>query len=154
MLGVGNLGELAEPELVKRPYPFAEAFPRAVDETVTQAKGLVGHLGKMLTNEADPRKSVGGIVAISRQSKAAAERGLLTWARFLGLISISLGVVNLLPVPVLDGGQLLMYVAEWVRGRPLPLALRERLQQVGVMLLLALFLFSSINDLLNWLSGS
>ncbi len=146
-IGVGSLGEFAEGERVRRPYPLPQAFSRAVKETTLLAKGMVAHIGKMLTNQADVRKSMGGFVEISRQSAAAAERGVLVLARNFGMLSISLGVVNLLPVPVLDGGQLLLYVAEWVRGRPLPLALRERLQQVGVLFLVALTLFAFVNDL-------
>jgi regulator of sigma E protease len=149
MIGMAAMGAYAEPEMISRPYPLAEAFPRAVRETGAVASGTIQHIGRMITNQVDTRKSVGGIVEIARQSKAAAERGLLAWARLLGLISISLGVANLLPVPVLDGGQLLMYLAEWVRGRPLPLAVRERLQQVGVIVLVGLMLFTLVNDLLG-----
>jgi regulator of sigma E protease len=64
----------------------------------------------------------------------------------IAAFSISLGVLNLLPIPVLDGGNIFMYGAEWLRGRPLPLALRERAQQVGVIFLVLLSLVVFAKD--------
>ncbi|MEN9786678.1 MAG: hypothetical protein RLZZ299_1942 [Pseudomonadota bacterium] len=153
LLGIASLGELAEPERVRRAYPLPQAFARASRETAMVAGVIVEQLGKMLTNEVAVRESLGGPVEIFRQTKAAAERGIFDWARQLGLFSISLGVLNLLPVPVLDGGQLLMYLAEWVRGRPLPLLVRERAQQIGVLLLVGLMLFALVNDVHRWATG-
>ena len=86
-------------------------------------------------------------------AKAAAEAGLFAAAGTIALLSISLGVINLLPVPVLDGGQIVMYAAEWVRGRPLPYRLRERLQQIGVLLLVSLFLVVSVWDVQSCVRG-
>jgi regulator of sigma E protease len=132
---------------VPRPYPLPEAFLRASEETLTVGGFIVEQIGKLFTNEAAIGESLGGPVEMFRQTRAAAERGLFDWARTLGLFSISLGIINLLPVPVLDGGQLVIYGAEWIRGRPLPLVLRERAQQIGVILLVMLMLFVLFNDL-------
>lgn len=145
-IGIGSLGDIAEPAEVRRPYPLPQAFQRANRETVLIAQMMVGQLGKMFTNEAPLSENLGGPIEFFRQSKAAAERGIFDWARQLGVFSISLGIINLLPVPVLDGGQIVMYAAEWARGRPLPLIVRERLQQVGVLFLVALMLFAFVND--------
>ena len=145
-IGIGSLGDIAEPVKVRRPYPLPQAFERANRETVLIARMMVGQLGKMFTNEAPISENLGGPIEFFRQSKAAAERGIFDWARQLGVFSISLGIINLLPVPVLDGGQIVMYAAEWARGRPLPLNVRERLQQVGVLFLVALMLFAFVND--------
>jgi regulator of sigma E protease len=147
LLGIGGGARAAEPDLVPRPYPLPEAFRRASEETFLVAGFIVEQIGKLFTNEAAIRESLGGPVEMFRQTKAAAERGLFDWARTLGLFSISLGIINLLPVPVLDGGQLVIYGAEWLRGRPLPLVLRERAQQVGVIFLVLLMLFVLVNDL-------
>jgi regulator of sigma E protease len=57
-------------------------------------------------------------------------------------------------MPVLDGGQIVMYLAEWVRGRPLPMVLRERAQQIGVIFLVLLMLFVFANDIKNWIQGA
>ncbi len=153
LIGIASLGELAEPLRVRRAYPLPQAFVRASRETTLVVGVILEQLGKMLTNEVAVRESLGGPVEIFRQTKAAAERGVFDWARQLGLFSISLGVLNLLPVPVLDGGQLLMYLAEWVRGRPLPLLVRERAQQIGVLLLVGLMLFALVNDVHRWATG-
>ncbi|MFZ5476406.1 MAG: site-2 protease family protein [Myxococcota bacterium] len=147
LLGIGGGGAMVAAPQISRPYPLDEAFVRATRDTTMVAGFIVEQIGKFFTNEAAVSESLGGPVEIFRQTKAAAELGIKHWARQLGLFSISLGVINLLPVPVLDGGQLMMYLAEWVRGRPLPLVLRERAQQVGVIFLVLLMLFVLVNDI-------
>lgn len=147
LLGVGGGGALVAAPMVPRPYPLPTAIQRATRETTMVAGFIVEQLGKLFTNEAAIRESLGGPVEIFRQTRAAAERGLFDWARQMGLFSISLGIINLLPIPVLDGGQMFIYLAEWVRGRPLPLVLRERAQQAGVIFLVLLMLFVLVNDI-------
>ena len=71
----------------------------------------------------------------------------------LAALSISLGVVNFLPVPVLDGGQFLFYLLEGIRGRPLSLRIRERAQQIGVLFLVGLMFAVLVMDVNRWLSG-
>ena len=61
-------------------------------------------------------------------------------------MSLSLGVINLVPIPVLDGGQILTYAAEWIRGRPLPYRMRERLQQAGLLFIVGLMLLVTFWD--------
>ncbi|MDP2315936.1 MAG: RIP metalloprotease RseP [Pseudomonadota bacterium] len=147
LLGISYGGTNVAPPLIPRPYPFPEALARASDEVVLVSGMIVETLGKLTTGEAAPQDTLGGPVEMIRQAKAAAERGIFDWARLLGLFSISLGIINLLPIPVLDGGQIVMYVAEWVRGRPLPLVLRERAQQAGVIFLVLLMLFVLVFDI-------
>ncbi len=95
----------------------------------------------------------GGPSQIVRDAGAAAREGIFTWARMMGLLSISLGIINFLPVPVLDGGQFLFYAVEGIRGRPLSLAIRERAQQIGVLFLVALMFSVLIFDVNRWLNG-
>ncbi|MDP2304579.1 MAG: RIP metalloprotease RseP [Pseudomonadota bacterium] len=147
LLGIGSGGGTVIPPLVARPYAFPDALARATDEVVLVSGFIVEQLGKLTTGEAAPQESLGGPVEIFRQTRAAAERGIFDWARQLGLFSISLGIINLLPIPVLDGGQIVMYLAEWVRGRPLPLILRERAQQAGIIFLVLLMLFVLVFDI-------
>ena len=96
---------------------------------------------------------MGGPIQIFRDAGQAAEEGLFAWARRLGLLSVSLGIVNFLPVPVLDGGQILFYLVEAVRGRPLSVAIRERAQQIGVLVLVALMFMVFIFDINRLISG-
>jgi regulator of sigma E protease len=147
LLGIGSGGNTVLTPMVPRVYPFPEALGRASDEVVLVSGFILEQLGKLTTGEAAFDQSVGGPVEIFRQTRAAAERGVFDWARQLGLFSISLGIINLLPIPVLDGGQLVMYLAEWVRGRPLPLVLRERAQQAGVIFLVLLMLSVLVLDI-------
>lgn len=147
LLGIGSGGGTVVPPLVPRPYAFPDALGRATDEVVLVSGFIVEQLGKLTTGEAAPQESLGGPVEIFRQTRAAAERGIFDWARQFGLFSISLGIINLLPIPVLDGGQIVMYLAEWVRGRPLPLILRERAQQAGIIFLVLLMLFVLVFDI-------
>ena len=114
----------------------------------------------MLTREVAVKESVGGPLEIFRQTHKAAQQGLFDYARLVAGISISLGIVNLLPVPVLDGGTLLFFAVEAVRGRPVSVAFRERAQQIG-FLLLVLFMATVLVwdfqrgwlDLVSWLQG-
>ncbi len=154
MLGIGGGGAwIAAPE-VPREYPLPQAFVRGANETYLLGSFVVKQVGLLVTGGASVQKSLGGPPEIFRQAMAAAERGVFDYARLMGQLSISLGVLNLLPVPVLDGGQIVMYAAELVRGRPLPVRLRERLQQVGVVMLLTLLLFVLVFDIHRWITES
>ncbi|MBM4392366.1 MAG: site-2 protease family protein, partial [Deltaproteobacteria bacterium] len=154
MLGIGGGGAwIAAPE-VPREYPLPQAFLRGANETYLLGSFVVKQVGLLVTGGASVQKSLGGPPEIFRQAMAAAERGVFDYARLMGQLSISLGVLNLLPVPVLDGGQIVMYAAELVRGRPLPVRLRERLQQVGVVFLLTLLMFVLVFDIHRWITES
>lgn len=153
MIGVGGGGEPVAPPQVKHAYPLPQAAVRAATETTAIAGMMVEQLGKLFTGEAAIQKSLGGPIEIVRQAVAAAERGLFEWARHMAVFSISLGILNLLPVPVLDGGQVMMYFLEWVRGRPLPLRLRELALQGGVIFLVLLTLMVMVMDVHRWVFG-
>jgi regulator of sigma E protease len=147
LLGITGGATVVDAPLVPRPYPFAEALVRASVETTGLANFMVEQIGKIATGDAPADENLGGPVAMFVETRAAAERGIYDWVRQLGLFSLSLGIINLLPIPVLDGGQLLMYSAEWIRGRPLPVVLRERALQAGVIFLVLLMLFVFANDI-------
>jgi regulator of sigma E protease len=96
---------------------------------------------------------LGGPIMIAQEAGRRAASGLEPLLRFMALISINLGVINVLPVPVLDGGHLFFLLIEGVRGRPLSLRYREIAQQVGVFLLVALMVFVVFNDISRIVSG-
>ncbi len=127
-------------------YSLFEALPRAVDETTVLFTNTLDALGNLMTGGLAVKDGLGGPIAIFEMAAKGAERGMHTYARFIGMISISLGLINLLPVPVLDGGQILFYLVEGIRGRPLSVALRERLQMIGVLALVALMIVVTVND--------
>lgn len=146
IIGVSAMGGYAEPEQVRRYYAPGPAVKRAVEETTLLAGHIVDQLGKLVTGEAAFDKSVGGPVEMVRQASKAAEAGIFHYARLMGMLSLSLGIVNLLPVPVLDGGQLLFFVLEAVRGRPVSVAMRERALQIGVLVMVLLMLAVLVKD--------
>ena len=90
---------------------------------------------------------LGGPIMIAQEAGRRAANGLEPLLRFMALISVNLGVINVLPIPVLDGGHLLFFGIEALRGRPLSLRYRELAQRVGVFLLLALMVFVVFNDI-------
>jgi regulator of sigma E protease len=98
-------------------------------------------------------RDLGGPILIVQAAGKQAELGIEYLLRFLGLISVNLGVLNLLPIPVLDGGHLLFFSFEAVRGRPLAMRHREMAQQVGLFLLLALMVFVFYNDISRLVTG-
>jgi len=109
-------------------------------------------MGKMLTSAISP-KNLGGPIAIAQIAGKTAELGIVAFISFLALISVNLGVLNLLPVPVLDGGHLLYLSIEKVRGVPLSPKMMERTQMVGMTLIAALMIFAFYNDIARWLKG-
>lgn len=153
MIGVYRLGRTVGGPEVREYYAFPDAVSRSVDETLWLGTMMVEQIGKLVTGEASVRKSVGGPVEMVRQASAAAKRGIFEYARLMGILSISLGIVNLLPVPVLDGGQLLFFLLEAVRGRPVSVALRERAQQIGVIFMVVLMISVLVMDLQKLFGG-
>ena len=145
-VGFGPGGEFLPPANVPRPYPLVAAMKRAGQETWTIGTFMVEQIGEMITGGAPVAKNLGGPVAIFDTARKAAEQGLFFAARVFAQLSLSLGVINLLPIPVLDGGQIVTYAAEWIRGRPLPWRVRERLQQIGLLFLVSLLLIVSVWD--------
>jgi len=109
-------------------------------------------LGKMLTSAISP-ENLGGPIAIAQIAGKTAELGLVAFISFLALISVNLGVLNLLPIPVLDGGHLVYLAIEKVRGAPLSPKMLERTQFVGLLLIGALMVFAFYNDIARWLNG-
>ena len=102
-------------------------------------------LGKMITLEVST-KTISGPITIAQYAGYSAQVGWDRFLMFLAAISISLGVLNLLPVPVLDGGHLLVYVIEAIKGGPLSERTLQWGQQIGIMLLFALMSLAFYND--------
>ncbi|HKJ72137.1 MAG TPA: RIP metalloprotease RseP [Gammaproteobacteria bacterium] len=103
-------------------------------------------LGRMVTGSVSS-DNLGGPIAIAQFAGQSAEAGLVPFLWFLGMISLSLGFLNLLPIPVLDGGHLLFQAIEGIRGRPLADETMMRWQQVGIALLLGVMVFAFYNDI-------
>ncbi|MCB9665951.1 MAG: RIP metalloprotease RseP [Alphaproteobacteria bacterium] len=151
IIGVSSFGGMGVAvDQVRKYYSLPAAVPRAFSESMAVVRGTAAVLGNIFTGRADPRDNVGGPVAIFVAAGTVAEQGFFQYAAVIGMISVSLGLINLLPVPIFDGGQILFYLVEWVRGRPLSLELRERFQMVGVVAIVILMLLVTVNDIQRW----
>ena len=109
-------------------------------------------IGKMISGEVSWR-NISGPVTIADYAGQSAKLGLDYYLKFLALVSISLAVLNLLPVPILDGGHLLYYVAEIIRGKPLYARWMEIGQKIGMFLLGLLMICAFYNDINRLISG-
>ncbi len=130
-------------EQVRNPL---RALPRAVVHITELTLLMLDGVGRIVSGEIS-RRHVGGPIEIARQSGRALEAGWGRFLRMLILISINLAILNLLPVPVLDGGQAMMFLIERVRGRPLSLRSRLIATQLGLVLILLLMGLAFWNDI-------
>jgi len=133
-------------------YGPLEAAPKALAKTWEMSVFSVRMLGKMVVGEVSWR-NISGPVTIADYAGQSASLGLAPYLAFLALISISLGVLNLLPIPLLDGGHLLYYAIELLKGSPVSERVMELGQRAGLAVLLFLMAFAFYNDINRLLSG-
>ena len=142
-LGVGSSGP---GEIVH--YAPATALWVATVETYRTSASMLKSIGQMLTGVRPPSE-VGGVLSIAQMSGDVFSQGLWATISFVVLISINLGLINLFPIPLLDGGHLLFYVFEAVSGRQMGRRAEEWGMRVGLALVLSLMLFAAWNDLVR-----
>jgi len=146
---IGQIGVTSEPPGVTySPRGPIEAVREGWEETVYVSVFIVGILRDLVTGQLSPR-NLGSIVAIGEMSGQAAAEGLPVYLRWLALFSINLAILNLLPIPVLDGGHLVFLGIEAVRGRPLSVEQRARWSQVGFVVLIGIMALALGNDFLR-----
>ena len=127
-------------------YGPVESVGKSIQKTWEMTALTVRTLWGMVTGKASV-ENISGPISIAQYAGYTARIGLASFLKFLAIVSISLGVLNLLPVPILDGGHLLYNAIEWVQGRPLSDAAQQVGQQLGILLLLALMMIAFYNDL-------
>ncbi len=146
-LGAGVKAVDWPPEMIREvSYGPVAAIGEGARRTWTMSVLTLDSLKKMLFGELSV-KNLSGPITIAKVAGASAQSGVADFLNFLAYLSISLGVLNLLPIPVLDGGHLLFYLIEWARGRPLS----DRVQgwgiQIGISLVVGVMLLALVNDL-------
>jgi len=146
-LGAGVAGGDWPAEMLREvSYGPLDAVVEGAKNTWTMSVLTLNSLKKMLFGELSV-KNLSGPITIAKVAGASAESGLSDFLKFLAYLSISLGVLNLLPIPVLDGGHLLFYLVEWVRGRPLSERVQGWGMQIGISLVIGVMLLALVNDL-------
>lgn len=132
--------------LVEVSYPPHTAMVRAVGKTWDMASFSLEMLGRMVVGQVS-WKNLSGPITIADYAGQSARMGWFSFLSFLALISVSLGVLNLLPVPLLDGGHLMYYIAELIKGSPVSEKAMAIGQQVGMAILFLLMAFAFYNDI-------
>ncbi len=127
-------------------YSFGESFGVALKRTWSMSALTVRMVGRMITGEVSA-KNISGPINIAQYAGYSASGGLVSFLSFLAIVSISLGILNLLPIPMLDGGQVVYQVLEAFKGSPLSERAQLIGQQIGIVILVVLMSFAFYNDL-------
>ncbi|HEU4664359.1 MAG TPA: RIP metalloprotease RseP [Dokdonella sp.] len=147
LIGVGVQPVEPHFDATLRYGPLA-ALGKAFSETWSQTRDTLGLLGRMVTGQASV-KNLGGVISIAQAADSSAQGGLVWFLTFLAAISLSLAILNLLPIPILDGGGLLYYLIESIKGSPLSDRVQIAGQYVGLVLLVGLMGLALYNDILR-----
>ncbi len=142
------LGIAPKIETVKEAHPFGESIKLALERTWELVVLTFKVLGGLITGGIS-FKTLGGPIAIAQFAGQAAQSGLVPYLSSMAFISLQLGIFNLLPLPVLDGGLILLFLIEMVRRKPLPDKFKEYWQRIGFALIISLMVFVVINDILR-----
>lgn len=145
-IGIEAWVNMSKPELIKKRYlnPFialGRGFSRTSELSIMTVMSFVRMIQQKISH-----KNIGGVIAIGQAASEAFKVGLVYFLQMMGVLSVNLFVLNLLPIPVLDGGHLLFYTIELIKGSPLSMSKMEVAQQIGLVLLLSLMVLSLFND--------
>lgn len=148
-LGVAPVVEPLPPHLIRtvQENPL-RALWVGVERTAEMSWLTVESIGKMITGVLSP-ENLSGPLTIARVAGDSASSGWYAYLSFIAYLSVSLGVLNLLPIPVLDGGHLVFFTLEWLRGKPVPEAVQMQGVRIGMALLMGLMFFAFYNDLMR-----
>jgi len=123
-----------------------DAFVASIKKTWLYSTGTLKMMWNMLTGKASA-ENLSGPISIAQYAGQSAEMGLVPFFKFLALVSISLGVLNLLPIPVLDGGHLMFFAVEAIKGSPVSEEIQIYFQQIGILMLMSLMIFAVFLDI-------
>lgn len=154
MIGIAEPNFRASPDtLIHRESNFFTAIKKGISEGMKWTHMTVMSFVRLFQNKVSA-KSIGGVLTIGQMASQTFKLGISPFLKIMAIISINLFILNLLPVPVLDGGYLVFYSIEVLRGTPLSMRKLEIAQQVGLILLLGLILFSLFNDVTRFFNIS
>lgn len=149
---VGRIGIAPERKVVRERHGVLGALGSAGRQTVAMTGNVLLTLKGLVTRDVSV-KQLGGPIAIARASAAAAEAGLETFLQLIAFLSVNVAILNLLPIPVLDGGQILMNVLEAIKGGSFSARTREYVLRIGLAAILLLFVTVMWNDIMRLITG-
>jgi regulator of sigma E protease len=144
----GYLGVGVPRDFERREFGPIEATSRGLSDTWQFTTMIVGFLGNLITGHESPRQ-VGSVITIGQMSGEFARQGAEAFLWFMAVFSINLAVLNLLPIPILDGGHLMFMLIEGLRGRPLSVEQRVRLSHFGLIIVVGIMVWALTNDVLR-----
>jgi regulator of sigma E protease len=144
-VGIVPLIKMSAPSMTTINYGQGEGLLRALERSYEVSLMTVLSFVRLIQNKISP-KTIGGVISIGQAASQTFKLGLQQFLNMMAIISINLFVLNLLPIPVLDGGHLIFYTIEAIRGAPLSMKKMEMAQQVGLVVLLGLMGFALFND--------
>ena len=144
IIGISSAGEF----YIKKLNPF-QAMTESLQQTYNIVDLMVVVLGKLITGRIST-DTLGGPIMIAKMAGDEAKSGIENLILFIALISVNLAIINLLPIPVLDGGHLLFFILEAIKGHPVSLKVREIAQQIGLFIILLLVILVFYNDIFRY----
>ena len=143
-----NLSQWPQEIVIQKKENLFNAMLFGITETYKFTNLIIVSIGKMLTGSVSA-ENIGGPIQISVLAGSAAKAGLLSFLSMIAILSINLGLINLFPIPVLDGGQLLLIAIEKVKGSPVSENFLEHSIRIGVVLIASLMIFAFVNDIVR-----
>ena len=146
ILASNNLNQWPDEYVVEKKESFFAALVVGIKDTYRYTLLIISSIGKMISGSISA-DNLGGPIQISVLAGSAAKAGYVTFLSMVALLSINLGLLNLLPIPILDGGQLLMIAIEKMKGSPVSDMTLEYSMRVGLVLVVSLMIFAFANDI-------
>lgn len=145
-IGIAPIANIAAPELMMlRASGIGEALARGAQKTWEVSVMTVMSFVKLFQAKISP-KNIGGVISIGQAASETFKIGIAQFLQMMAIISVNLFILNLMPIPVLDGGHLVFYVIELIKGAPVSIKKMEIAQQVGLAILMSLMIFALFND--------
>ncbi len=143
------IGISASGDVYTRELNLFEALTESLKQTYTIVELMVIIIGKLITGDISA-DTIGGPIMIAKMAGDQAKAGISNLIFFIALISVNLAIINLVPIPILDGGHLLFFLIELIKGRPVNLKVREVAQQIGLFIILLLVILVFYNDIFRY----
>ncbi|MBW2449871.1 MAG: site-2 protease family protein, partial [Deltaproteobacteria bacterium] len=140
------IGITASGEVLKKDLNLFQSFSESIIQTYQITALTIRGVVKLFQGTVSP-KTLGGPIMIAQMAGQQAKEGVVNLIFFIALISINLAILNFLPIPVLDGGHLLFFFIEAIKGRPVSIKVREISQQAGIFVLILLMIYVFYNDI-------